>query len=57
MEPLFHFQRRIWIADTKPIFRHLEIIRQFDVNAVRIDVHRRRAVDRLSDQLEGGPTT
>ena len=55
METFLHFQRRIGITDTEAAGRHFEIFRDFNVDAMRVDIDGGRTVDGFGDQLKGTP--
>ena len=55
MQPRFLVERRVGPADVEPARRHLEILRQHDLDPARIDIDRGRAVHRLGDGLERDP--
>ena len=55
VQPIFLLERLVGPADIEPARRHLEIVGQDDLDPLRIDLDRGRAVDRLGDGLEGDP--
>ncbi len=56
VQPPLRLERRVGPADVEPAGRHLEILRQRDLEP-RIDLDRARAFHRLGDRLEPDPAS
>jgi hypothetical protein len=54
-QPRFLLQRRIGPADVQAAGRHHEVLGHHDVDAVRVDVDRRRRLDHFLDRLHRRP--
>src|SRR6516225_8433682 len=56
MKPEFLIERLIGPANIQSAWRHLEIVGEHDLDALRADLDRGGTVDSLGDRLEGYPT-